>query len=392
MSQQLISHNHDLARLLKDGYEVSIEYGHLILRNIPYVNKSRQICKGILISTLDLSGDKTNRPNTHVVMFSGNYPCDTEGKPLEKIRHQSSTMMVGEISVNHSFSSKPQSGYVDYHEKMTTYATLLSSHAEAIDPSVTARTGRIIEASDDSPFTYIDNASSRAGITSIAQKLKRNSVAIIGLGGTGSYILDFVTKTPVKQIHLYDADTFEQHNAFRTPGAASIEQLSARPSKVEYLASTYKQMHKGIVPHNIAIEPNNVELLRNHEFVFICIDNNAAKRPIIQALEQFNIPFIDVGMGLQVVDGFLIGALRTTTSTPQHRDHVHMRSRIPLASNDEGDNPYAQNIQIAELNALNACYAVIRWKKYWEFYKDTEQEHHSIFILDGNHLLNEDAA
>ena len=154
MSQQLISHNIDLAHLLKDGYEVSIEYEHLILRNIPYVNKNRQVCKGILISTLALSGDTTNKPDTHVVMFSGDYPCDIEGKPLEKIRHQSSTTMVGGISVNHSFSSKPQSGYVDYHEKMTTYATLLSSHAEAIDPSVTPRTGRIIEASDDSPFAY----------------------------------------------------------------------------------------------------------------------------------------------------------------------------------------------------------------------------------------------
>ncbi len=56
------------------------------------------------------------------------------------------------------------------------------------------------------------------------------------------------------------------------------------------------------------------------------------------------------------------------------------------------DDLYAQNIQVADLNALNACLAVIRWKKLCGFYRDTEGEHFSLFTLDSNHLLNEDAA
>ncbi|WP_318271316.1 ThiF family adenylyltransferase [Sphingobacterium cellulitidis] len=46
-------------------------------------------------------------------------------------------------------------------------------------------------------------------------KLERQKIAIIGLGGTGAYILDMVAKTPVKEIHLFDGDSFDQHNAFR---------------------------------------------------------------------------------------------------------------------------------------------------------------------------------
>jgi hypothetical protein len=45
-----------------------------------------------------------------------------------------------------------------------------------------------------------------------------------------------------------------------------------------------------------------------------------------------------------------------------------------------------------DLNALNACLAVIRWKRLYGFYRDLEGEHHSLYTIDGNHLLNEDHA
>lgn len=56
--------------------------------------------------------------------------------------------------------------------------------------------------------------------------------------------------------------------------------------------------------------------------------------------------------------------------------------------NDE----YAQNIQIADLNALNAALAVIKWKKLCGFYQDFEHEHHSTYTSDGNAMTNEDQA
>ncbi|MEW8350287.1 MAG: ThiF family adenylyltransferase [Candidatus Thiodiazotropha taylori] len=391
MSQQLINHNSDLHRLLDDGYEVSIQNGHLVVTNIPYLNSKCEICFGTLVSTLSLSGNKTIRPNPHTMMFAGEYPCDERGRPLEKIRNQSNLVRIGEaVTISHTFSCKPKCGYYsDYYEKVSTYATILCSPAAYINADVTPRTHRIIDAPDDSPFVYCDNASGRAGITSITQKLKQRSVAIIGLGGTGSYVLDLVSKTPVKEIHLFDGDIFEQHNAFRCPGAASIEQLSARLPKVEYLTSAYKHMHKGIVPHAEYISPENTNLLSNQSMVFICIDNNEAKVPIIEALEEYDIPFIDVGMGLQLVNSGLTGTLRTTTSVAQFRKHVRSRNRIPINS-IQGNNVYDQNIQVADLNSMNACLAVIRWKKLCGFYVDMENEHFNLYSIEGNHILNED--
>jgi hypothetical protein len=40
------------------------------------------------------------------------------------------------------------------------------------------------------------------------KKLELGKIAIIGLGGTGSYVLDLAAKTPVKEIHLFDGDKF----------------------------------------------------------------------------------------------------------------------------------------------------------------------------------------
>lgn len=76
-------------------------------------------------------------------------------------------------------------------------------------------------------------------------------------------------------------------------------------------------------------------------------------------------------------------------STPEKRAHVREKKRIGMTGRD-ADGVYSHNIQIAELNALNAALAVIRWKKWCGFYLDLEGEHHSIYTLDGNNIINED--
>jgi len=38
------------------------------------------------------------------------------------------------------------------------------------------------------------------------------------------------------------------------------------------------------------------------------------------------------------------------------------------------DNIYNSNIQIAEINALNCCLAIIKFKKFFGFYLDLENE------------------
>ena len=236
-------------------------------------------------------------------------------------------------------------------------------------------------------FNYIDTASSRAGINVVGQKLERGKVGIIGLGGTGSYVIDLVAKTPVKEIHLFDGDDFLQHNAFRSPGAPSIDQLGKVPKKVDYLRDLYSKMRRGIFAHDYNIDQSNVDQLRGLDFIFLCLDRGEPKRLIVENLEAFGACFVDVGMGVELVDGSLRGVLKVTTSIPEQREHF--RRRVSLADAHVNDD-YDHNIQIADLNALNAALAVIKWKKLWGFYLDLENENYSTYTLDGNMLLNDD--
>ena len=128
MSLSLISRSLDLRKLADDGYDIDIVSGHLVIRDVPYVNANRDVKRGVLASTLDLAGDTTARPTTHVAMFGGEYPCDRSGLELAKIRHGSRRQAIAEgLAVDHSFSSKPPDGYEDYYHKMTTYVGIISA-------------------------------------------------------------------------------------------------------------------------------------------------------------------------------------------------------------------------------------------------------------------------
>lgn len=390
MSLELINRSSDLKRLREEGYFVQIQGGFLLLGEVPYVNAQRQVRTGTLISSLTMAGDVTQYAGDHVAYFDGEFPCNADGTPIHQIAHQSGDMNLrDEVTAKHSFSSKPESGYADYYHKMTTYVAILSGPAAVLKPGVSSKTFRVPDEGQDSVFNYIDTASDRAGIGALTQRLANEKLGIIGLGGTGSYILDSVAKTPVQEIHPFDGDRFLQHNAFRAPGAPSIDELRNTPLKVDYWAGIYSKMHRGIIPHPIAIGPDNLHLLEGLSFVFVCIDGGAAKRQIFQKLEALGVPFIDIGMGLELVDGSLGGILRVTASTPDKREHIY-QGRIAFEGGGE-DDIYASNIQVADLNALNAMLAVIKWKKIRGFYRDLEGELHSTYTTDSNMLLNNDS-
>lgn len=392
MSQRLINLNPDLARLAAEGYDVAVEGGYLLVRNVPFADSAQRIRRGTIISVLDLAGDRTIIPSSHTVWFSGGLPCDAKGLPLGQMASAYMPRdLGGGLTAEYLFCSKPRNGeFPDFHTKITTFVHQVASGAVALDPTATARVGHVIAAATGrSTFSYVDTASSRNGIGAFNARFAGQSIGIVGLGGTGSYVLDLVAKCPVSRIHLFDDDGLEQHNAFRSPGAATLDELRARPSKVEHFDRIYSAMHRGIVPHGTRLGPANLHLLEHLDFVFICVDSAVARKILVAELERRDMQFIDVGLGMHAVDEGLVGTIRVTTSVPGVRDGERAYPRIPTRTNDEED-PYATIAQVADLNCLAATLAVIRWKRLVGFYLDLEREHHSVFHVDGNHILNED--
>lgn len=391
MSRELIEANPDLRRLREEGYAVEVKDSFLLVHEIPYVNSKCQIKFGILVSDLSsMAGDQTVSPiGQHVAYFIGDHPCNSDGSLISAIKHSSQNQNFSkEITINHSFSNKPKGGYPNYYEKMVSYINIISSQAKAIDDSVSEKPFKIADSENEEQiFNYVDTNSGKAKISVISSKLSGQKVAIIGLGGTGSYILDMISKTPVQEIHLFDGDLFFQHNAFRSPGAISLEELRALNKKTDYFQAIYSKMRKNIFSHNYYMNNQIIDELLPMDFVFICIDKSDIKKTIIDKLVSHGIFFIDTGIGVLNIDNSLIGHIRVTTSTPDMRDHI--KNRITI-SDDGGNNDYSNNIQIAELNAMNAALAVIKWKKLYGFYQDQNMEFNSVYSINDGVLINED--
>lgn len=399
MSQRLVDRSPDLKRLRDEGFDVKIVLGkYLMIGSVPYVNADKVIKLGTLVTELELEQDKTAKPHNHAVRFIGEVPCDVRGAALDNaIAVRSREEFAPGIFTDIVLSCKPMPPaypdcrYPDYYVKMTTYVKVLAAQAWTIDPTVDPKTFPVIppDEEDDSPFNYYDTASSRAGLDAMNPKLTAPRIAVVGLGGTGSYVLDLVAKTPVKEIHLFDDDKFGQHNAFRCPGALAIEDLRPGMKKVDHYHRVYSRLRRGIVPHPYRITGENADELRGMDFVFLCLDSGEHKDSIMRTLEAAGISFIDVGMGIHAINNALTGILRVTTSTPQKREHVRGQQRVSFAA-ARGDNDYSRNIQVADLNALNAVLAVVKWKKLRGFYHDLEREHHTTYTLETGRLARED--
>lgn len=389
MSLPLIDRSLDLQNLRFNGYHIELRAGYLLIKDVPYVNASREVKKdGVLISKLELAADKTCKPTDHVTYWMAeSHPHKHTGEKITSIENPSQSMDLGNnLIANFTFSAKAD--YSDYFHKMETYVNLITSEAQIISPDATAKTFPVaVSENQDSVFEYENTAISRDHTGEFNNRLAKLKVGIVGIGGTGSYILDMVSKTQVQEIHLFDGDSYLQHNAFRSPGATSINELERRLKKVTYWYEKYSAMRKNIIPHTVFLEKSNLALLNALDFVFLCLDTCTEKTDIIQELENQNKPFIDVGLGIHAKEK-LDGLIRVSTSTSQNRESAHQT--IPLNNINDNNNDYSTNIQVAELNALNAAFAVIRWKKLFNFYQDKNVEHYSSYWISANEIINED--
>lgn len=393
MSSRPIGPDSGLRRLVDEGYRVEVRAQHLLLHDVPYVTSSRCVARGTLVCTYVASAGNVMPPDNHQVWWSGEYPCFANGLPIEQIRNENKTReLFSGCAIKYRFSNKPAgvANFADHYAKLVHYATLLQAQAKVIDPNADARTGHheLQTQTSCAPFSYPDSASVRAEIQSTSQRLALTRLAIIGVGGTGAYILDQVAKTPVCEIHLFDGDIFLQHNAFRAPGAASREDFARQPNKADYFKHKYEAMHQGIVSHPYHIDSTNIRELVGFAFAFVCVDRGTVRHMLFNHLIAQRIPFIDVGMNLKMVQatGKLVGSCRFTLCTPT--ESSHLAKYVPL-DDDSQDDIYRQNVQVADMNALNAQLAVMKWKQYFGFYQDDFNLRTAMFSVNSMSLARD---
>lgn len=390
MSPRPIVLDPDIQSLQDEGLSVEVVQGHLLVHQVPYVNAGGNVARGIMVTDLSGNVGALGKPRDHQIWFAGEVPCYANGKPIRSLNRTEGRRALWQgFAVDHRFSCKPV-GQPDFplthSAKIRHYLALIAPEAKAVEPEATPYVFEPLVSFDpEQIFNYWDTASTRAGILAATAKLAHYRVAIVGLGGTGSYILDLMAKTPVREIHLFDGDQFEQHSTFRAPGAASIEDIAAKMPKVEYFAAIYARMRKGIHPHPFYLDDENLSELDNFDFVFLCVDKGGVRRMLGEYLIARGIPFADTGMELTMLPeaNAILGTCRATLCTAGKSDHF---GRCAPQGDAPGDDLYRSNIQVADMNMLNAVLAVQLWKKHCTFYLDHWQPHHHTYSIDSASL------
>lgn len=383
--QTLVSHNDDLKRLVEKGYAVAFDSGHMVVRDIPYLDQDLNLQKGAIVTVLTFTDETHVQQANHQIFFAGSSPYGLDGTPVKNLGDSTAQVVLSDackdVVVQRSFSNLPNATkrWADFFDKIEGYVVQISGPAIEKHGASPYTFGAVTDGGTDPIFNFQDTLTSRAEITDLRPKFMDEVIAIIGLGGTGSYLLDFMVKTPVKEIRGFDLDPFHVHNAFRSPGR--IEKAELRKSKAEVYADRYENFRTGLKLVPKIIDASCAEDLQGVTFAFVCVDKGSSRSGIFDLLLSMGIPFIDVGMGLSRQQGALNGMTRVTHFGQAHGADIRSKGLVPLS--DPADDLYKINIQISELNALNAAMAVIKYKQLRGFYTEEEAKYHLLFDVGG---------
>lgn len=384
MFHELVSRNDDIRRLVEKGYAVAFDScNYLLVRDIPYLDPERKLRWGAIVSKIVDAGENRMVQDDHQVFFAGGHPHGLDGRPIPNLGGGPTTLAIGDASkdvvVERSFSNKPKETgkFENFFDKIESYVRIISGPAIELH-GANPLTFRMVDGGKSTtPFKVRDTLTSRAEISDLARAFNDDVIAVMGVGGTGAYVLDLLVKTPVKEIRAFDPDLFLVHNSFRSPGRLDPDELGM--PKAEVYQRRYDNFREGLAVHRKLIDASSADELAGVTFAFVCVDKGTSRAGIFDVLLSKGIPFIDVGMGLDRKAGALNGMLRTTYYSAENGRAMRDKGLAELVDDPEG--LYRTNIQIAELNALNACFAVVKFKQLRGFYAEQTPHCHLLFRI-----------
>lgn len=367
---ELASRNPFVQDLLDEGFDVDFIGGYFVIYGLPHLDEKGGLEHGDWASPVDLADGVLGPPSNHQAWFRGGRPHDQGGRQLRLGGGPDKVTVVEGFETDQSFSFKlleagQMRSYVSFEEKVRTYVDAITAPALATYPDATPRRGIEKRAAEQgTPLRFPDTLSARYHMNDVSFLLKDKRVAIVGLGGTGSYLLDFIARTHLAEIAIFDDDTVHVHTIFRFPGfiPRAIGRL-----KVDALAEQYGNWHANIVPVPERVTEANVATLGVFDFVFVALDHGPSRAMIVDWLTANSVPFVDCGMGLNRAPVGLNGVVRITGVDREAYERTIGTAYLP-ASDPEGGE-YRKQGQIAELNALNATFAMIRFKQHFGIYE-----------------------
>jgi molybdopterin/thiamine biosynthesis adenylyltransferase len=142
-------------------------------------------------------------------------------------------------------------------------------------------------------------------------------VAIVGAGGTGSFIATELAYLGLADFLLVDPDVVDESNLNRLLGATHND---VGKFKVEQMGRWIKSINPEASCDELiadVVEDEVAKRLLEVDFIFLCTDSHASRAVVNQIAYQYLIPTIDVGVAIHATDGLVkhvVGRTQMITS------------------------------------------------------------------------------
>ncbi len=195
-------------------------------------------------------------------------------------------------------------------------------------------------------------------------------VAIVGLGGVGAWIADFVVKADPQEVHGWDYDCIEPKNILRMPGGLDPNVWIGRP-KADWFQETYSLIHTNVHGHNVKVLPENVqEVIEKTTFAFVAVDHADDRMMVCDTLANAGIPFVVVGLSPVRKDKRVKVSMRIVTA---HVGVSSWREAIPQVG-QAGQDDYG-SLDLPDVYSMAAGWAMQSWRKMrGQFWQEQREE------------------
>jgi molybdopterin-synthase adenylyltransferase len=135
------------------------------------------------------------------------------------------------------------------------------------------------------------------------RQLSARAVAIVGLGGGGSHIVQQSAHLGILNFALFDPDSVEESHLNRLVGATAEDAVKGS-SKL----SVAKRLITGINPlAQVECNPGNWQehhaRLRHRDIIIGCLDSYRSRYELEITARRYLIPYLDIGMDVHKVNG-----------------------------------------------------------------------------------------
>lgn len=178
----------------------------------------------------------------------------------------------------------------------TEYVSIRYVGAEIILPEIAMPSGKIEERHDRQIRAFGEQGQA---------VLKNLTIAIVGLGGTGSVAAQQLAHLGVGTFVLIDPDVVEVTNLNRVVGA---QQASIGRPKIEVATDLIRdiqpQAHVDRLPDSVVSERAK-QLLCKTDCIFICTDSHVSRAFLSEFAFQYLVPAFDIGVSISTQEGIV---------------------------------------------------------------------------------------